>query len=76
MQADEIKAFIDGQRRAQRLSQERLSEAAELPDMYQTYQRYLKSKRGGLRITIRLLAALGYTLEIIPVEEKGEGITN
>lgn len=65
MKPEDIKQFIDDERRRQRFSQEQISEAADLPDLAQSYQRFLKRPRGNMYTMIKLLDALGYVVEII-----------
>lgn len=63
-QAEDIKTIIHMERKRQKLSQEKISEKADLPDMHQTYQRFMHSHKGSWFTAFRLLSALGYEIEI------------
>ena len=70
--ADDIKTIIHAERKRQKLSQERISEKADLPDMHQTYQRFMHSHRGSWYTAFRLLSALGYEIQIKRQEVQSE----
>ena len=72
MIAEEIIAFIDGERMRQRVSQSKISERAGMDDLGQKYARMWGNGDGKISVCLKFLHALGYDIEIVKGEKYGE----